>query len=120
MAIAALALSANSIYAQNETIRLIYPQWQGGDIAKWITEVPNPDDASRGYYLGAQLLNFLAPDNGQKTFTVPITTDISERKVTDGVLDRDIIVKQTKAALVGYVPSASCHSPILQTSIRTM
>lgn len=29
MAIAALALSANSIYAQNETIRLIYPQWQG-------------------------------------------------------------------------------------------
>ena len=51
MAIAALALSANSIYAQNETIRLIYPQWQGGDIAKWITEVPNPDDASRGYYL---------------------------------------------------------------------
>ena len=54
MAIAALALSTNSIYAQNETIRLIYPQWQGGDIAKWITEVPNPDDASRGYYLGAQ------------------------------------------------------------------
>lgn len=99
MAIVALALSTNSIYAQNETIRLIYPQWQGGDIAKWITEVPNPEDASRGYYLGAQLLNFLAPDSGQKTFTVPITTDISERKVTDGVLDRDIIVKQTKAAL---------------------
>ena len=81
-----------------KTIRLIYPQWQGGDIAKWITEVPNPDDASRGYYLGAQLLNFLTPDSGQKTFTVPITTDISERKVTDGVLDRDIIVKQTTAA----------------------
>lgn len=49
-----------------KTIRLIYPQWQGGDIARWITEVTNPDDASRGYYLGAQLLNFLAPNNEQK------------------------------------------------------
>ncbi len=82
-----------------KTIRLIYPQWQGGDIARWITEVPNPDDASRGYYLGAQLLNFLAPNNEQKTFTVPITTAIAERKVIDGVLDRDIIIKQSKAAL---------------------
>lgn len=82
-----------------KTIRLIYPQWQGGDIARWITEVPNPDDASRGYYLGAQLLNFLAPNNEQKTFTVPITTAIAERKVINGVLDRDIIIKQSKAAL---------------------
>lgn len=82
-----------------KTIRLIYPQWQGGDIARWIIEVPNPDDASRGYYLGAQLLNFLAPNNEQKAFTVPITTDIAERKVIDGVLDRDIIIKQSKAAL---------------------
>lgn len=82
-----------------ETIRLIYPQWQGGDISQWITEIPNPGDASRGYYLGAQLLDFLAPDNGQKTVTVPITTDIAERKVTDGVLDRDVIIQQSKAAL---------------------
>ncbi len=82
-----------------ETIRLIYPQWQGGDIARWIPEVPNPDDASRGYYLGAQLLIFLASDKGQKTFTVPVTTAITERKVVDGVLDRDIILKQSKAAL---------------------
>ena len=82
-----------------KTIRLIYPQWQGGDIARWITEVHNPDDASRGYYLGAQLLNFLTPNNEQKTFTVPITTAIAERKVIDGVLDRDIIIKQSKAAL---------------------
>ena len=82
-----------------KTIRLIYPQWQGGDIAHWITEVTDPDDASRGYYLGARLLDFLAPNKEQKSFTVPITTDRVERKVTDGVLDRDIIVKQTKAAL---------------------
>ena len=99
MAATALALGINTLYAQNETIRLIYPQWQGAEIAKWITEVPNPEEASRGYYLGAQLLNFLAPDNGQKTFTVPVATAITERKITDGVLDRDVLVNQTKAAL---------------------
>lgn len=99
MAIATLALGMNTLHAQNHTIRLVYPQWQGGDIAQWITEVPNPEQASRGYHLGAQLLNFLAPDNGQETFTVPISTALEERKVTDGILDRDILVKQTKAAL---------------------
>lgn len=81
------------------TIRLIYPQWQGGDIAHWITEVKNPENASRGYTLGAQLLNFLAPANGQETLTVPISTDTVERKETDGILDREVIVKQTKVAL---------------------
>ena len=99
MAVAALALGMNTLYAQDNTIRLIYPQWQGADIAKWITEVPDPQQASRGYYLGAQLLDFLAPDNGQKTVTVPVATALTERKVTDGVLDRDILVSQTKAAL---------------------
>ena len=84
---------------KTSTIRLIYPQWQGGDIARWIPEIKNTDDASRGYFLGAQLLNFLAPDSGQETLTVPIDTAIAERTVTDGVLDRDVIVRQTKAAL---------------------
>lgn len=81
------------------TIRLIYPQWQGGDIARWIPEIANPDDAARGYYLGAQLLDFLAPDNGQDKFTVPVTTVSKERVVIDGVLDRDDIAAQTKSAL---------------------
>ena len=60
---------------ETKTIRLIYPQWQGANIVKLITEVENPNDASRGYFLGAQLLNFLAPDNGQETLTVPISTE---------------------------------------------
>ena len=73
---------------RTKTIRLVYPQWQGGDIAHWITEVKDPEQASRGYYLRAQLLNFLAPDSGQETYTVPVATDKIERKVTDGVLDK--------------------------------
>ncbi len=82
-----------------KTIRLIYPQWQGGDITRWIPEISDPALAARGYFLGAQLLDFLAPDNGQHKFTVPINTDIKERKTVDGVLDRDDIALQTKAAL---------------------
>lgn len=84
---------------QNKTIRLVYPQWQGGNIAQWITEVKDPEQASRGYYLGAQLLNFLAPNTGQPTFTVPVSTEIVKREVTDGVMDKDALIAQTKAAL---------------------
>ena len=81
------------------TIRLIYPQWQGGNVAAMVPEVKDPDDAARGYYLGAQLLDFLAPCGGQETLTVPVSTQIGERRVTDGVLDRNVILRQTKAAL---------------------
>lgn len=94
-----LAMTFNITMAQNNTLRLIYPQWQGGDIAKWITEVKDPEQASRGYYLGAHLLDFLAPSTGQKTLTVSVSTEICNRVVTDGVLDRDAIAQQTRAAL---------------------
>lgn len=44
-----------------KTIRLIYPQWQGGDIARWIPEIDDKDFAARGYALGARLLDWLVP-----------------------------------------------------------
>lgn len=44
-----------------KTIRLIYPQWQGGDITRWIPEISDPGLAARGYFLGAQILDFLVP-----------------------------------------------------------
>lgn len=81
-----------------KTIRLIYPQWQGANIAQWIPELA-ADDASRGYYLGAMLLEFLAPKSDNETFTVPVSTDIVRREEKEGILDRDILIEQTKAAL---------------------
>ena len=83
---------------ENKTIRLIYPQWQGADIARWIPELA-PEEASRGYYLGSMLLEFLAPKSYCETFRVPVSTDISNRIATDGVLDRGVLALQTKAAL---------------------
>ena len=84
---------------EKRTVRLIYPQWQGGDIVRWVPEIRNPDDAARGYFLGAQLLAFLAPHSSVQTLTVPVADGIAERRVTDGVLDRDAIVAQTRAAV---------------------
>ena len=83
-----------------KTIRLIYPQWQGAKITHLIPELKdNPNDASKGYYLGAQLLNYLAPNTNQETFTVPVSMEMTDREITDGVTDRDVLLKQTKTAL---------------------
>ena len=79
-------------------IRLIYPQWQGADISAWIPNIP-AKDSSRGYYLGAMLLNWLAPESDCESFTVPVSTNYNQRIVKDGIIDKDIIVLQTKAAL---------------------
>lgn len=68
-------------------------------MARWIPEISDPADAARGYYLGAQLLDFLAPRSGQATYTVPVSTECGRRIVTGGVTDRDAIVAQTRAAL---------------------
>ena len=80
------------------TLRLIYPQWQGGVVTQLLPELPS-DDASRGYYLGAQLLNFLAPDNNQKTAEVPVSLDINDRATENGINSYNAILKQSKDAL---------------------
>lgn len=86
--------------ANNQSIiRLIYPQWQGALVTGWMPDIP-PEDSSRGYYLGARFLNFLAPENpSQKTVEVPISLDISNRTIQQGMTDREVIIKQTIAAL---------------------
>lgn len=80
------------------TLRLIYPQWQGGVVAHWIPDIP-ADDVSRGYYLGAHLLNFLAPENGQKTVEVPVSLDINDRAEENGINSYQVILRQTIDAL---------------------
>ena len=83
----------------SKTIRLIYPQWQGGIISDWIKEL-NPEDSSRGYYIGAKLLSILAPQNdNHETIEVPISLDIKNREIKNGIMDYDFIVSQTKSAL---------------------
>lgn len=83
---------------KTSTLRLIYPQWQGGIIAHWMPDIP-AEDSSRGYYLGAQLLNFIAPQSGQNTQEVPVSLDIDDRESENGISAYRVILKQTEAAL---------------------
>lgn len=83
---------------KTSTLRLIYPQWQGGIIAHWMPDIP-AEDSSRGYYLGAQLLNFIAPQSGQNTQQVPVSLDIDDRETENGISAYRVILKQTEAAL---------------------
>ena len=80
------------------TLRLIYPQWQGGIVAHWMPDIP-AGDASTGYYLGAQLLKLLAPESSQTTVEVPVSLDVNDREVEKGISARRVILKQTQAAL---------------------
>ena len=80
-----------------KTIRLKYPQWQGANIARWMPYL-REEDSSRGYYLGAELLEFLAPQSTNETYYVPVSKDY-DRKEEAGILDRSVIFEQMKAAL---------------------
>ncbi|WP_300703374.1 hypothetical protein [uncultured Campylobacter sp.] len=86
----------------SNTLRLLYPQWQAGDIAALVPEL-SKKDSSLGYYLGAELLEFLAPKNvTSKTAKVPISLEYPKsgvRESKNGILNYDEIVKQSKAAL---------------------
>lgn len=85
---------------ENKTaaVRLIYPQWQGGIVDHRMPDIP-AEDASRGYYLGAQLLQMLAPESTGKVIEIPVSLDINDRETEKGISARKAIVKQTGTAI---------------------
>ena len=87
----------NAKETKMNTIRLLYPQWQGGNIGNFVPEL-QPDDASTGYILGSELLNFLAPQTKNKTVIVPVTDDLN-RTEEYGIMGYKPILKQTKEAI---------------------
>ena len=87
-----------SMNEKSKTLRLIYPQWQGGVIANWMPDIP-ANDASRGYFIGAQLLKMLAPESNQPTVEVPISLDMESHKMENGISGYRAIIDQSKTAL---------------------
>lgn len=86
-------------------LRLVYPQWQGGDIAGWFGDL-SPKEAAQGYVLGAQILSLLADSiaPSENTAVVEVATDFvldsaGRRVVQDGIIDKNTLVRQTKNAL---------------------
>lgn len=72
----------NTRIHEQKTIRLLYPQWQGG---------VNPD-----YVFGSRLLAFLAPDNGRDEMVeIPVDLNVSSPlKQVDGVDGGDVLLQQ--------------------------
>ena len=69
-----------------ETVRLLMPQWQGGNIGK-------------SYPLGARLLAWLAPESDAPLLEVPVEAyDGTALAMEDGIVGRTAIVKQLRAA----------------------
>ena len=67
---------------ESQTLKLIYPQWQGGNIAEWFKDIPD-NDISKGYALGAKLLEILTSNASYQTCEIPISMDF-KRVVKDG------------------------------------
>ncbi len=81
------------------TLRLVFPQWQGGGtIADFIPDLP-AEDAYKGYFLGSQLLNLLAPAARGNSVEIPVSLDIADRAEKKGIIAYDSIMKNTRAAL---------------------
>lgn len=71
--------------SQSNTLRLIFPQWQGGN--------------NEPYFLGAQLLNWLAPQHDGPVETVDVALPQGQTlAVVDGVLARPQLIQQLEDA----------------------
>jgi len=68
---------------QNDTIRVIMPQWQGGNL--------------EAYSLGAELLAFLSPKTNDKIINIPISP-YNKLKNENGIMGRTQIKKQLNTA----------------------
>jgi arginase len=78
-------MSASHANAPRKNLRLLMPQWQGGN---------NPT-----YQLGAQLLAWLAPQNNDPLVEVPVAPpESSAPTIEDGVFAKTDLLRQTRAA----------------------
>lgn len=78
-----------------------------------------PGEVGQGYWLGAQLLNFLVPaGNNQETYTVPVRLDPCERTVPDGMRMAEVIRVINDAAAASDLVALTIADPMPRTAIR--
>lgn len=99
--------SQQEVSMRGETLKLVFPQWQGGDIAGFFKDLP-ASEAAKGYVLGAQILDLLTRDINpaldKNTALVEVSLDFSvdskeARIVQDGIIDKTILQTQNANAL---------------------
>lgn len=70
----------------SSTLRLIMPQWQGGN------------SNNLDYHFGSRLLAWLAPESDDETIEVPIDIGLMNHEKVDGILAKQKLIKQANAA----------------------
>ncbi|EAX93512.1 Arginase family protein [Trichomonas vaginalis G3] len=85
-----------------ENLRLVFPQWQGGE-PKLIDECVkdfDPKTKAQGYSIGSYLLNFLASKSETPTEIVPVSDEFNEDilKTEKEIYAYQILKKQLEAA----------------------
>ncbi|TDQ57440.1 arginase [Mesocricetibacter intestinalis] len=84
-------------------LRLTFPQWQGADPAIMPELVPelSQQAAAQGYYLGSQLLDWLAPKTQTLQASVPVSLDYADENLSleKGIYAYQILNRQLQAAL---------------------
>lgn len=89
------------------TLRLIFPEWQGGwppSIEECLDNKFNTADTMLGYRLGSRFVNLLVPPtNGpnDSTAEVPVTSEYDEKTlaIENHIFARQAIIKQASSAL---------------------
>ncbi|OHT07803.1 arginase [Tritrichomonas foetus] len=85
------------------TLRLSYPQWQGGDPGYLMERLGefSKQDATQGYILGSKILNLLVPPSDGPSAEIPISTSFTDDDlaVIDGIYAKKPILKQLTDAI---------------------
>ncbi|KAH0789844.1 arginase family protein [Histomonas meleagridis] len=81
-------------------LRVVFPQWQGGETNNICSYCPELErsDATTGYVLGSQLLNFLAPKT-DKQITIPVEMNVDDVATENGIFARQVLLRQHKKAI---------------------
>jgi arginase len=87
--------------ADGETLRLLWPQWQGAgtvSIRELAPEFPF-DVARRGYAVGSVVLAAVLPAHDGPIGSAPVALDDSGLELRDGIEAKDVILAQLAQAL---------------------
>lgn len=84
-----------------QTLRLIWPQWQGAGVSSFEAFMPDfpIDQARRGYVLGATVLDAVLPPASGPRAVVPVAMGEEGLAERDGVEAKDVVARQLRAAL---------------------
>jgi arginase len=90
-----------AVSGDRHPIRLLFPQWQGAGFDHVSGLVPElrTFELKLGYYLGSQLLQFLAPRCEYRTVEVPVSRDFDDTRTENGIYARAVLLTQHRAAV---------------------